>query len=323
MTAAQFVETNINQWSVALFFSALALEIILVTVLHLRGRYVAKDTALNLFAGLGSLPANAAAAFITLSFLGLAQTLQWQPIPITWGSFLLCFVLDDLRFYLHHRIAHRCRWVWAMHVVHHSSQEYNLSVAIRQAWTKHFTGTMLLKIPLVLVGFDVGMVVFCGVLNATYQFFLHTETVKKMPRWFEALFNTPSHHRVHHASNPLYLDCNYAGTLIIWDRLLGTFVAEDEREKPVYGLVKNIETRNPAKVLFAEYLAVFRDLFTRGLSPMQRFKYLLAPPGWSHDGSRIGTDAVLAAAGIDRKKRSLPNKPGLGGNPVHSPPVSR
>lgn len=306
MTAAEFLETNINQWSVVLFFSAMAVEIVLVAVLHLRGRYVAKDTALNLFAGLGSLPANAAAAFITLACLGLAQSVQWQAIPITWGSFLLCFVLDDLRFYLHHRIAHRCRWVWAMHVVHHSSQEYNLSVAIRQAWTKHFTGTMLLKVPLVLVGFDMGMVVFCGVLNATYQFFLHTETVQKMPRWFEAIFNTPSHHRVHHASNPLYLDCNYGGTLIIWDRLLGTFVPESELERPVYGLVKNIETRNPAKVLFAEYLAIFRDLFSRGLTPLQRLKYLLAPPGWSHDGSRVGTDAILAAAGIDRKTRSTP-----------------
>ncbi|MFZ9060032.1 MAG: sterol desaturase family protein [Steroidobacteraceae bacterium] len=315
MSAAEFMTLDINRWSVVLFFAAMAVEIFLILVLHLRGRYVTKDSALNLFLGLGSLPANAAAAFITFAFLGLAQSMQWQAIPITWGSFLLCFVLDDLRFYVHHRIAHRCRWVWAMHVVHHSSQEYNLSVAIRQAWTKHFTGTMLLKVPLVLVGFDMGMVVFCGVLNATYQFFLHTETVRKFPRWFEAIFNTPSHHRVHHASNPRYLDANYAGTLIIWDRLFGTFV--EEGEQPVYGLVRNIETRNPIRVLFAEYGAVFRDLFTRGLTLQQRFKYLLAPPGWSHDGSRQGTDAILAAAGIDRKNRQ-PSR-----SSVQAPPVSR
>jgi sterol desaturase/sphingolipid hydroxylase (fatty acid hydroxylase superfamily) len=201
---------------------------------------------------------------------------------------------------VHHRIAHRCRWVWAMHVVHHSSQQYNLSVALRQSWTKHFTGTMLLKIPLVLIGFDPLLVTFCGVLNATYQFFLHTETINKMPRWYEAVFNTPSHHRVHHGANPRYLDANYAGTLIIWDRLFGTFVAEEAADPPAYGLVKNIETYNPIKVLFHEYAGIARDVSQPRLTFGQRLRYVFAPPGWSHDNSRQTSASIMRDAGIVR-----------------------
>jgi sterol desaturase/sphingolipid hydroxylase (fatty acid hydroxylase superfamily) len=188
-----------------------------------------------------------------------------------------------------------------MHVVHHSSQEYNLAVALRQGWTKHFTGTMLFKVPLVLIGFDPVMVTFCGVLNATYQFMLHTETVNKLPRWFEAVFNTPSHHRVHHASNARYLDANYAGTLIIWDRLFGTFAAEDEADRPVYGLVKNLNTFNMFRILSHEYIGIAKDASQRGLTLFQRFCYIFAPPGWSHDGSRLSSTDIKRAAGIGAK----------------------
>jgi hypothetical protein len=142
------------------------------------------------------------------------------------------------------------------------------------------------------------MVIFCGGLNAVYQFFLHTETVDRMPRWFEAVFNTPSHHRVHHGKNPKYLDANYAGTLIIWDKMFGTFVPEDIKERPDYGLVKDFETYNPFRIFIQEYLSIANDITRRDLSLRERLLYILAPPGWSHDGSRQTSLDIKKSAGI-------------------------
>ena len=305
MTAMEFVRSNIVQFSALAFLAMIAVEQIAIRLFHRRGKTPLKDSGVSIAMGFLSEPANAATAFITLGALAAVEPFQIATIPVTWATFLLCFVLDDLRFYVHHRIAHRVRWVWAMHVVHHSSQNYNLPIALRQSWTKHFTGTMMLKIPLVLVGFDPIMVTFCGVLNATYQFFLHTETIDRMPRWYEAIFTTPSHHRVHHGTNPRYLDANYAGTLIIWDRLFGTFEAERADDPPVYGLVKQLDTLNPVTVLTHEYVGIASDASQRDLRWWQRLAYVFAPPGWSHDGSRETTQSIRAAAGFapyDRRR---------------------
>ncbi len=297
MTVRDLLGINIGLVSLVAFFAMIAAELVAIRVFRARGAVPLKDSVASIFLGLMSDPVNALSAFLTLGILSLVQPFQIQTLPLTWPVFVLCFVLDDLRFYVHHRIGHRVRWVWAMHMVHHSSENYNLPVALRQAWTKHFTGTMLLKIPLVLAGFDPVMVTFCGVLNASYQFFLHTETIDRLPRWFEAVFNTPSHHRVHHGANARYLDANYAGTLIIWDRLLGTFVAEDRADPPVYGLVSNLGTYNPFRILLHEYVGIGRDVLRAGLSPLQRLAYIFAPPGWSHDGSRLtSTDIKRNAA---------------------------
>jgi hypothetical protein len=298
MTVQQLLGVNMGVLSIVIFFSLIAVELIAIKLFRAKGAVPAKDSVLSIGMGLLSDPVNALSAVITLSILSFVQPYQIQKLPLTWTMFALCFVLDDLRFYVHHRIAHRCRWVWAMHVVHHSSQNYNFPIALRQAWTKHFTGTMLLKIPLVLIGFDPVMVTFCGVLNATYQFFLHTETVDRMPRWFEYIFNTPSHHRVHHGNNPRYLDTNYAGVLIIWDRLLGTFAEEDREDRPVYGLVNNLNTFNPITILTHEYIAIAKDVAQRGLTPLQRLGYVFAPPGWSHDGSRLSSKDIKQQAGL-------------------------
>lgn len=298
MTIHDFVHSSIGFYSAIFFFTLLGIEIVAITVFRANGKMPPKDAALGVLTGVLSDPVNAMSAFITLGILSLVEPFRFFTIPTTLMTFVICFILDDLRFYCHHRVAHRCRWVWAMHVVHHSSEEYNLAVALRQGWTKHFTGTMLFKIPLVLIGFDPVLVTFCGVLNATFQFALHTETVHKLPRWIEAVFNTPSHHRVHHASNPRYLDANFAGTLIIWDRLFGSFVAEDDAERPVYGLVKNLGALNLFTVLTHEYLGIAKDAAAPGLTPWQRFLYVFAPPGWSHDGSRLQTSDIKRAAGL-------------------------
>ena len=298
MTLTDLIHSNIGLYSALFFFLLLGIELAAIKLWRARGKMPAKDALTGIATGVLSDPINGFSAFITLGILALVAPFQIVTLPVTIGTFLLCFFLDDLRFYCHHRVAHRCRWVWAMHVVHHSSEEYNLAVALRQGWTKHFTGTMLFKIPLVLVGFDPVMVTFCGVLNASFQFMLHTETVHKLPRWVEFIFNTPSHHRVHHATNPRYLDANYAGTFIIWDRLFGSFVAEDAAEPPVYGLVKNLKTFNIFKVLTHEYVGIAQDVSRSGLTPWQRFCYVFAPPGWSHDGSRLTSDAIKKAAGL-------------------------
>jgi sterol desaturase/sphingolipid hydroxylase (fatty acid hydroxylase superfamily) len=215
-------------------------------------------------------------------------------VGFAWWAFILCFVLDDLRFYWGHRIQHRSRWFWAAHVVHHSSQYYNFSTALRQPWTGQLTGLFVLALPLAYLGFHPALIVFCASLNLFYQFFLHTESVGRLHPLIEAVFNTPSHHRVHHAKNPRYLDANYAGTLIVWDRLFGTFVPELDRDKPVFGLVKDIETYKPFAVALGEYWGIARDAAGARRSLVDRLLYVFAPPGWCHDRSRKSSHEIKA-----------------------------
>jgi len=179
--------------------------------------------------------------------------------------------------------------------VHHSSEHYNLTTALRQPWSNYISGTVLLKIPMVLLGFHPILLAFVGGLNLLYQFWIHTETIRKMPRWFEFIFNTPSHHRVHHGRNPRYLDANFAGILIIWDRMFGTFVPELDDEKPDYGIVTPLTTYNPIKVAFHEFVSIAKDVSQSGLSFKQRLAYVFAPPGTSHDGSKQPIAAIKAA----------------------------
>ncbi|MEH6702129.1 sterol desaturase family protein [Parasphingorhabdus sp.] len=286
MILESIVSSNIALIVIPLYFAAIFAESIFNHFFHERGAGDWKDNGVSMFMGLVSSVTNGATAFISVGALFWVQQFQFFTIPLTITALVACFIIDDMRYYWHHRVAHRCRWVWAMHVTHHSSTQFNFSVALRQGWTKHFTGTMMFKLPLVLIGFDPVVVLFCGVINPTYQFFLHTELINKMPRWFEAIFNTPSHHRVHHGRNPQYLDANYAGTLIVWDKMFGTFVAEDEADRVDYGLVKNLETLNPITIIFHEYWGIAKDVSKRGLNLWQRILYVFAPPGWSHDGSR-------------------------------------
>ena len=286
MSLENIISAKVTLFALPIFFIAIFIEITAKKLLNARGTLNSTDDSVSIFMGLMSVVTNGAAAFITLGMLLWAEQYKIIELPLTLAVILACFILDDLRYYLHHRIAHRCRWPWAMHIIHHSSRRYSLAVALRQGWTKHFTGTTVLKIPLVLVGFDPILVIFCGALNAVYQFFLHTETVHKLPKWFEAVFNTPSHHRVHHGKNPEYLDSNYAGTLIIWDKIFGTFVPESDNAYPDYGLVKDFETFNPFKIFIHEYWGILKDVFGSNRSVKDRLLYIVAPPGWSHNNSR-------------------------------------
>jgi sterol desaturase/sphingolipid hydroxylase (fatty acid hydroxylase superfamily) len=187
--------------------------------------------------------------------------------------------------------------------VHHSSQHFNLSTNLRQSWTSQFSGLILLNAPLAFIGFHPATIALAFSINLLYQFWIHTEAIDRMPAWFEWLLNTPSHHRVHHGSNPRYLDANYAGVFMIWDRLFGTFVPEQADEPVRYGLVKNLGTFNPVRIALHEYAGLAHDLIRRDLTPVQRIGYFFGPPGWSHDGSRH-TTASLRAAEARRLRKS-------------------
>ncbi|MBF9050063.1 sterol desaturase family protein [Roseobacter sp. HKCCD9010] len=286
---------DVVQWAVPLFLAAILAELLWITIKHRGGRYETRDALTSLIMGAGSVASGIILGFIAWGFF---MTL-WAITPLDLGTSIwvvaLCFVLDDLRYYWVHRFGHRIRWVWASHVNHHSSQHYNLTTALRQTWTGTFTFMMVVRAPLILLGFHPAMVLFVGGLNLIYQFWIHTEAIGKMPRWFEAVMNTPSHHRVHHGRNPRYLDANYAGVFIVWDKLFGTFVPELEEEKPDYGLVHNIGTFNPLRVAFHEWVGMLKDIARPGLTFSQRVMYAVAPPGWSHDGSRQTSEQIKAS----------------------------
>ena len=239
--------------------------------------YELRDTAASLAMGLGNLVIGIALALGTYVAANWVYQYRLFDLGYAWWSFALVLFAEDLTYYWFHRLSHRSRFWWAAHINHHSSQHYNLSTALRQTWTGGLF-QWVLWLPLALVGFPPALIVFQKGVSLVYQFWIHTETIGRLPWWFEAVMNTPSHHRVHHATNPHYLDRNYAGVLIIWDRLFGTFVAEDEREPCRYGIVKNIGTFNPLRIAFHEWAALFRDVF-RAKSLAQVWRAMAYPPG--------------------------------------------
>jgi len=286
---------DVVQLAVPGFIGFMVLEILIGRFTG-RARYETRDTVASLMMGVGNLAAGFLPALGTGALLIYASEHALLDVGWSWPVFVVAFVLNDLRYYCYHRIAHRMRWWWAGHVNHHSSQHYNLSTALRQEWSGHLTFAAALWAPLVWLGLPVSMLVFVNGLNLVYQFWIHTEVIDRLPAPIEAVFNTPSHHRVHHATNPRYLDANYAGTLIIWDRMLGTFVPEDADEPCRYGLTSNLGTFNPLRIAFHEWAAMLRDVTRPGLTPRQRLGYVFGPPGWSHDGSRKTTADLKAAS---------------------------
>jgi sterol desaturase/sphingolipid hydroxylase (fatty acid hydroxylase superfamily) len=239
--------------------------------------YSAADTRTSLTMGLGNVAINvvwklavvaAYAALYELTPLRLSPT-----NPLTWVAL---FVADDFSYYWFHRVSHESRLFWASHVVHHSSTHYNLSTALRQTWVPMTYFPFWLWMP--LVGFPPWMVLLAQSWSLIYQFWIHTERVRRLPRPLEAVLNTPSHHRVHHGSNDVYLDRNYGGITIVWDRLFGSFAPEGERVR--YGLTKNIGTHNPVRVAFHEFIAIARDVRAAS-SWRDRLGYMLRGPGWT------------------------------------------
>jgi sterol desaturase/sphingolipid hydroxylase (fatty acid hydroxylase superfamily) len=274
------------------------IEITFIVLAKKGGDYETRDTAASILMGVGNLASAVLMGGLGLALLVYVYGLRLMSIETTPLMLLILFVADDFRFYWSHRFSHRIRWFWANHVVHHSSQHYNLSTALRQAWFNNLSGMVLIYVPLIYLGVHPGALLFVGSLNLLYQFFIHTETVGQFPRWIEAVINTPSHHRVHHSTKPEYLDTNYGGVLIIWDRLFGTFAQEEKGEKLNYGIIKNLGTFNPLRIATHEFVGIFKDITIKGLSFPQRLAYIFAVPGWSHDGSRETSDDIKRAAKV-------------------------
>jgi len=242
--------------------------------------FTTKDSFASLTMGLGFLAINAGLKL--LPFAGLAWLYQFRlfDIPVVWWSWVLLLVAEDFCYYWFHRLHHEVRTLWAAHVNHHSSTHYNLTTALRQSWTTPFTG-FLFWVPLPLLGFPIEMILIQKSISLLYQYWLHTELIGKLDG-FGVIFNTPSHHRVHHGRNPIYLDRNHAGIFIIWDKIFGTF--EPEAETVDYGLTKNIHTYNPVRIAFHEWGAMLKDLWN-AKSWRGRLGYLVMRPGWTEDGT--------------------------------------
>lgn len=223
-----------------------------------------------------------------------AYTHRLTTLPLNGAlAFVLLFLGVEFLYYWFHRASHRIRWFWATHAIHHSSNELNLGAAYRTGWTGRLSGTGLFFAPLIWLGYPPVAVFGLLSLNLLYQFWIHATWIPKLG-WLEYVLNTPSHHRVHHAANPEYLDANYGGVLIICDRLFGTFVAEREDLPCRYGLVKPLRSNNPLVINAHEWLALGRDLW-RARSWRERALYLFGPPGWRPDGTGWTTAEIRRA----------------------------
>jgi len=256
--------------------------------------YRRRDTRASLVMGTVNVLINLAMKGVQLAILGWFATLApWHLDPQAWQTWAIGVVAVDFAYYWFHRSSHDVRLLWAAHVNHHSSEHYNLSTALRQSWTTPLT-SLPFYWPLALIGLDPLMILTLEALNTLYQYWIHTELIDRLPVPLEAIFNTASHHRVHHGTNIEYLDRNHAGIFIVWDKLFGTFESE---ARPVrYGLTKNIGSFNPLVIAFHEYTAIARDL-RRASSLRDALGYLFAPPGWSPDGSTLTSRQLRAAAG--------------------------
>jgi sterol desaturase/sphingolipid hydroxylase (fatty acid hydroxylase superfamily) len=210
------------------------------------------------------------------------------------GAVLLLFVGLEFFYYWYHRTSHTVRWFWASHSVHHSPNQLNLAAAYRLGWFGKFTGTSLFFTPLVLLGFTPVTVLTALFLNLLYQFWLHADWVPKLG-WLEYVLNTPSSHRVHHARNPAYLDANFGGVLIVFDRLFGTYVAERKDLPCDFGLVSPVvSSRNPLAINVGPWIGLAKDLAS-ARSLREAWMYLFGPPGWRPDGKGL-TAAELRRA---------------------------
>ena len=296
-------------WAIPFFILAIGAELLWLRYHPIKNAYTVKDGTTSIIMGLGMTLTDILFKGFNIALMFWFWRFRLFDLGHAWYIIILALIFGDFLFYWSHRFYHEIRWFWASHVVHHSSEHYNLTTALRQPWSNYFSGAILIYVPMVILGIHPLILFFVGALNLLYQFWFHTETIDKMPKWFEFIFNTPSHHRVHHARNPRYLDANYAGILILWDRLFGTFVPELEEEKPEYGLVTPLQTFNPIKVAFHEFAGIFKDATQKGLSLRQRILMIFAAPGTCFDNSKLTAKQIKAQFVRDNPKAA--GMPGL------------
>ncbi|MEU5164327.1 sterol desaturase family protein [Streptomyces sp. NPDC020875] len=263
-------------WSIPAFVLLTAVELVSYRLRpdEEAAGYDTRDAATSVGMGIGSMVFDLLWKIPIVAVYTVVYELTPARVPLLWWTLPLMLLVQDFLYYWSHRGHHVVRILWACHVVHHSSRKFNLTTALRQPWTSLTVWPFYL--PMIALGVHPAVVALCSSINLVYQFWVHTERIGKLPRPVEYLFNTPSHHRVHHASQGGYLDRNFGGILIVWDRLFGSFAVEDER--PVYGLTKNIDTYNPLRVATHEYAAIARDLRAAD-SWRERAGRLLRGPG--------------------------------------------
>lgn len=250
---------------------------------HHKGLYSAKGTLSNVYLTLLNMGLDVLMRVTCLNILNFFFQYRfidsYSNVIVYW---VLLFLAEDFMYYWLHRIDHYCRFFWAVHVTHHSSEEYNLTVGFRSSVFQPLY-RFIYFIPLSLLGFEGIDIMFIYSATQIFGILVHTQTVGKLG-FLEYFMVTPSHHRVHHASNVRYLDKNMGMVLIIWDKLFGTFQKEEDTDPVKYGLTKNINTYNPGIMVFHEWINIFNDL-RKKCSFKDKLLYVFGPPGWSHDGS--------------------------------------
>jgi len=273
--------TNLDFTTVIWFAAPIMFAFVLLEYLIGRKQnknlYDGKDFLASLSIGIGNLILNGFMKIgmftVFLFFFNLAPF----KIPHTWWSYILCLIILDFFRYWAHRIAHEQRFWWSTHVVHHSSEQYNFSVSFRLSWTQNLK--IIFFLPVILMGFHPLVFFIVHQIEVLYQFWIHTELIRKLPKPIEYIFTTPSHHRVHHSVNEKYIDKNYGSTFIIWDRMFGTF--QQEEEQAVYGITKPVNSYNPVFLVFHEWLEVGKDLM-RAKSIKEMWQILFGSPVDKH-----------------------------------------
>jgi sterol desaturase/sphingolipid hydroxylase (fatty acid hydroxylase superfamily) len=281
-------------WTTPMYVFMIGLEIILSNYHH-RASYTLRDTLNNFLLMLLNGGLDLLFRTIYVVILVFFWQHRFTQIETPWIYWLTLLILEDFAFYWLHRIDHHVRLFWAVHVTHHSSEKLNFSVGFRSSVFQPLY-RFVYFIPMALVGFQPMDIVFMYSATQIWGIIIHTEYIRKMG-FLEYIFVTPSHHRVHHASNPLYLDKNMGMFLIIWDKLFGTFQPElpDNEYQPLkYGLTKPLEKETPTNIIFHEWSAILKDCMRKDIGWQERWGYIFGPPGWSHDGSRKTSDELRA-----------------------------
>lgn len=236
-----------------------------------------KETGANIaITVVSALLERSAYGLVFVVMLILSEAMAITHLPMTWWSWIAALVVADLTYYWMHRIEHRVRVLWTYHSVHHSSPEFNLTTALRLAWIEGLIEWVFF-VPMILIGFDAVQTIAALAIVVAYQTWIHTEKVGSLG-WADKVFNTPSNHRVHHAKNPRYIDTNYGGILILWDRLFGTY--QQESDPPVYGITEPVNSSNPLVINFRDTLRLVTDLARSGSAKIA-LKLLFMPPGWA------------------------------------------
>lgn len=263
---------------IPIFLGLLVIEFLYLKKNKQKHFFRLNDALTNLNIGVGHLLTRLFFGFILIGayeYFFLIAPFKMGNNIFTW---IFCFVVYDFFFYWAHRWGHEVNLFWAAHSVHHQSEDYNLSVALRQSWL-HSLLAFFIFLPIPFMGMPAEIFFINAAISGLYQFWIHTETIKKMPGWFEYIFNTPSHHRVHHAVNPEYIDKNHGATLIIWDRIFGTFA--EETKHPNYGVTKPINTWNPIKSNYIYFVEMWEA--SKKMKWMDKLSLIFRKPGWQPD----------------------------------------